>query len=253
MVISLEEISIYYEVHGDENAPPLLFLHGWGANIELYQGLIAAMSKRCRVYALDFPGCGRSGDLTAPWTLTDYVELILAFIARLELKKPILVGHSHGGRCCLKLAGEGFITPPKMILIDSAGVVNKKPLAKRLRTLTYKTVRRSLTLPFLRNHTDGLLEKARSHFGSTDYKNASEVMRKTLVSLVNTDLRKLFPNITCPTLLIWGEDDQDTPLSDGKLMEKLIPDAGLCLIEGAGHFSYAQKPYQTERIINAFL
>ncbi|MDR1892807.1 MAG: alpha/beta hydrolase [Oscillospiraceae bacterium] len=253
MFITLENIPIHYEIFGDESAPHALFLHGWGANIGLYKPLISALAKKYRVFALEFPGCGQSGEPNVPWTLTDYVELILAFMANLNIKNPVLAGHSHGGRCCLKLVGDGLLRPPKMLLFDSAGVVGKKPLKKQLRTLTYKTVRRALTLPVARNHTRDLLEKARAHYGSADYKSASEVMRKTLVSLVNTDLRELFPKISCPTLLIWGENDTDTPLSDGRLMEKLIPDAGLCVLKGAGHFAFLEKPYDAERIIDAFV
>ena len=79
------------------------------------------------------------------------------------------------------------------------------------------------------------------------------MLRKTLVSLVNTDIRYILPNIKAPTLLIWGSDDNDTPLSDAKIIEKLIPDSGLCVLEGCGHFAFYQQPIRTNAILNSFL
>ena len=225
MNIKIADIDIHYEKFGDETLPAALFMHGWGADISLYKRLLETIGNKYCVYAADFPGCGMSGQLQTPWTLDDYAEFILSFIGRLNITPVLMIGHSHGGRCALKLAGEGFLNPQKIILLDSAGVVNKPKLKKRLRRVTYKTVKNVLSLPLIRKFSRNLLDKARSHFGSADYKNANPVMRQTLVSLVNTDLRLLFPKIKASTLLIWGENDTDTPLSDGKLMESLIPDA----------------------------
>ena len=97
------------------------------------------------------------------------------------------------------------------------------------------------------------MDKARKHYGSADYNAAPEVLRKTMVSLVNTDLRELMPNIKCPALLIWGENDTATPLEDAKIMESLIPDAGLCVIKGTGHYSFCENPYQAHAILRSFI
>jgi pimeloyl-ACP methyl ester carboxylesterase len=78
-------------------------------------------------------------------------------------------------------------------------------------------------------------------------------LRPTLVKLVNTDLRSFMPSISVPTLLVWGSHDTDTPLSDAHLMERLIPDAGLVVLEGAGHFSYIDQPTRFGRIVSHFV
>ena len=82
---------------------------------------------------------------------------------------------------------------------------------------------------------------------------APEVLRKTLVSLVNTDLRDIIANIKSSTLLIWGDRDTDTPLSDAKIIESLIPDSGLCVYENAGHFAFFEQQGKTIAILNSFL
>ena len=97
------------------------------------------------------------------------------------------------------------------------------------------------------------MQKARNYYGSADYNAAPEVLRKTLVSLVNTDLRDILHSITAPTLLIWGENDTATPLSDAKIIESKIKDSGLCVIKGTGHYSFCERPFEAQAIINSFL
>ena len=92
-----------------------------------------------------------------------------------------------------------------------------------------------------------------SRMGSADYKAASPLMRKVLVNTVNEDLTDLLPGIRQSTLLIWGTLDTATPISDAETMERLIPDAGLARIEGAGHFSFLENPPLYNAILAAFL
>jgi pimeloyl-ACP methyl ester carboxylesterase len=87
---------------------------------------------------------------------------------------------------------------------------------------------------------------------STDYAAAGE-MRPTLVRLVNSDLRECLPRISVPTLLVWGSEDTDTPVADGRLMERLIPDAGLVVLEGAAHYSYIDQAHRFARIVSHFI
>ena len=78
-------------------------------------------------------------------------------------------------------------------------------------------------------------------------------MRQTLVKVVNEDLTQLLPKIEVPSLLIWGTADTATPISDGESFERLIPDAGLVRVQGAGHYSFLQAPELCSRAISSFL
>jgi pimeloyl-ACP methyl ester carboxylesterase len=78
-------------------------------------------------------------------------------------------------------------------------------------------------------------------------------MRGTLVRIVNEDLRTVLPNLHLPVLLIWGDKDTDTPIADGQLMERLIPDAGLVVFEGAGHYAYLEQAARFCTIVAVFL
>ncbi len=251
MTITIDGLKIEYTEKG--SGTPILLLHGWGSSFEVYKGIMATLENRCRIVALNFPGCGNSDTMNEPWNINDYCDFVLKFIKAVNLENPIMIGHSHGGRVILKMASDGMVNPPKIVLLDSAGLIPKKSFKQKFRAKSFKAIKRFLTLPIIKNHSEGLLEKARKHYGSADYNAAPEVLRKTLVSLVNTDLRDIIHNIKCPTLLIWGDKDTATPLSDAKIMEKLIPDAGLCVLEGCGHYSFCEKPYQAHAILNSFI
>ena len=251
MFVNIDGLRINYTEEG--NGTPVLLLHGCGSSNVAFTGIINALKSRCRLVAPDFPGCGSSDTMNEPWTIETYADFVLKFMAALGLQDPIMMGHSHGGRVTLYMTAKGMVSPPKIVLLDAAGLIPKKSAKQKLRAKSFKAIKRALTLPIIKNYSEPLLDKARRHYGSADYNNAPEVLRKTLVSLVNTDLREILPNIKCPSLLIWGENDTATPLEDAKIIEKLIPDAGLCVIKGTGHFSFVERPFEVQAILNSFI
>ncbi len=249
--INIDGLNINYIDEGEGEV--LLMLHGWGASCEAYRGIINAVSHRFRCIAPDFPGCGQSDIMKEPWTLDNYTDFVQKFITALSLTNPIMFGHSHGGRVTMKMAADGTVNPSKIILLDAAGLIPKKTLKQKTRARNFKIIKKVLTLPPLKKSCEGLLERARAHYGSADYNAAPPVLRQTLVSLVNTDIRDILPNIKASTLLIWGENDTATPLADAKIIESLIKDCGLCVIEGAGHWSFVENPALAHAIIKSFL
>ena len=251
MNIDIDGLNIEYTEEG--SGAPVLLLHGWNSSFLVYRGIINSLKNDYRVVAVNFPGCGGSDTMETPWNLDDYCDFVLKFMKKLNIENPIMFGHSHGGRVTLKMAAEGMVNPPKIVLLDSAGLIPKKSLRQKFRAKSFKVIKWCLTLPVIKNYSEGLLQKARNYYGSADYNAAPEVLRKTLVSLVNTDLRDILHNITAPTLLIWGENDTATPLSDAKIIESKIKDSGLCVIKGTGHYSFCERPFEAQAIINSFL
>ena len=95
--------------------------------------------------------------------------------------------------------------------------------------------------------------RLRQKYGSRDYNALDEEMRKTFVKVINQDLSALYPQITQSTLLIWGDADQETPIWMAEEMEKMIPDAGLVILEGGSHFAYLEQIQRFNSIVSFFL
>lgn len=251
LLIDICGLKINYEEYG--KGKEVILLHGWGANIDSFAPVSRFLSNNFRVIAIDLPGFGKSEMTDKALNIADYANFVSEFIKKMSIQKPILIGHSNGGRIIIYLTAKKLVAAHKIILIDSAGIKPKRKLKYYLKVYLFKTIKKFLQLPIFGKRSDELIERARSKFGSTDYKNASGVLRQTMVKLVNEDLRGLLPEIKASTLLIWGENDTATPVSDGKLMEKLIPDAGLVVLKNAGHFSYLDKQNEFNTIISSFL
>lgn len=238
--------------------PLVVLFHGWGANKELFGPLINTLAGRYRVAAPDTPGFGQSQEPGEAWSLADYCDFCRAFIdhaAGPEDQEVILAGHSHGGRTLIRLVGSGMLDQKvrKLILIDSAGIVHEKTPEQMRRIKRYKRGKRILSLPPVKALFPHALEKLQSKSGSADYRMASPIMRQSMVKVVNEDVREFLPRIEAETLLIWGDQDTDTPLSDGQLMEKMIPGAGLAVLAGAGHFSFLDRQYQFLAVMRSFM
>lgn len=251
MFITIQGVKLHYEVYG--SGRDVLVLHGWGASIGAMHPIINQLSQNFRVIAPDLPGCGKSSDPNRPFTVNDYSKLILEFIREVGIENPILVGHSNGGRITLHLNGVYHLPVRKNILIDAAGIKAKPTLRRTMRQYSFKTVKTVLSFPLWKKQSESLLNRARRHYGSSDYNNATPVMRQTLVNLLSEDLTPILPDISAPTLLIWGEKDTATPLSDAKIMEANIPGSGLVVLKGASHYSYLDCPVQFSAVLNSFL
>ena len=149
------------------------------------------------------------------------------------------------------MPGFGLSDEPNVILVDSAGVRPKKTAAQKIRQRNYKIGRKILeTAPVKALFPDALEEFRRSH-GSADYNSATPVMRQTLVNTVNEDLVEYMPNMKMPVLLVWGENDDATPLSDAKLMEQL--DAGLVTLKNCGHYSFLEQQFTFNKVLASFM
>lgn len=232
----------------------ILFLQGWGTTASIYKSVFDMLSDSYRVIAPDFPGFGDSAEPSFPYSAEDYSDFVLAFLEKLGVKKLSIMGHSHGGRVAIELLSRENlpIKVEKLVLIDSAGIVTKKKLSKRIKIKTYKTLKCVFKLPFMKVLYPDALSNLQKKFGSADYASSSDMMRKSMVKLVNTDYSDRLAKISQPTLLIWGENDDATPLSHAKTMEKAIPDSGLVVISGGGHFSYLSDMALTRRVLRSF-
>lgn len=237
------------------SGPAVLLLHGWAAPASTYRLIIDHLSASHRVIAPDLPGHGDSAEPPEPWNVDRFVDFTEAFVQKIGLDEAVLMGHSFGGRIIIKWLNrpQRSFKAGKVILLDAAGIKPRHSMGYYLKVYRFKAAKWFFSLPGIRQMFPHAVENARKKHGSADYRQASPVMRQSMVMAVNEDLTSLLPGIRVPTLLIWGDQDTATPLSDGQLMEKRIPDAGLVVLKGGGHFAFADCWGQCSRVLDSFL
>lgn len=205
----------------------ILVLHGWTYTTEKWQPFINFLIEYgFDIELLKIPGLTEKID--RPWDLDDYVDWLNEKIGR---KNAILVGHSSGGRMALAYALKYPQKVEQLILIDSAGVYHKQ-LGIRIKRFLFKKIAKLGKKITNHGGLRGLLYKLT---GEIDYKQASTVMKETMKNLISIDLTPKLSQIKIPTLIIWGELDKTTPLFDGRLMHKLIPNSKFHIIKSAKH------------------
>ena len=256
LFIDINDLRINYIDEGEDNGRGvILLLHGWGSNITLFKNIVDMLSPHMRVIAPDMAGFGESDEPKKPWCVDDYVDFIGTFCKKLGIVPTVVLGHSFGGRVIIKAVTreKPVLTPEKIILTDSAGIKPKQSVSSKIKTRTYKMGKAVMSTAPMKKLFPDAVENMRNKRGSADYLAASPVMRATLVKVVNEDLTYLLPEIKQSTLLIWGDKDDATPLSDGVKMSELIKDSGLVTIEGAGHYAFLEGWYTFSRVLASFL
>ena len=238
MKINIKDLNINYIQYGE--GKDIILLHGWGQNIEMMKPLGDYFCDRFRITILDLPGFGESDEPKTTWTIDDYELMLEDFIKELKIKKPIVIGHSFGGRLAIRYSARNPIE--KLVLFGSPCIRIQEALPLKVRML--KSMKK---LPGM----DKIGEYMKQYIGSRDYKAASPVMRQTLVEVVNEDLSHYAKEIEEPTLLIWGQNDTEAPVAEAKELEKIMIDAALIILPGT-HYAYLENLQQVVNILNNF-
>ena len=242
MFLKAKDVDVNYIRYGNIKKQTIVLLHGWGQNIEMMKMVADPFEEDFDIVILDLPGHGKSSEPNYPWTVNDFVEFLKEFLDKLEITKPILIGHSFGGKISLLYSSKYEVE--KLVLFGS-------PFKKEIKKLSLKTktLKQLKKVPGLNKFE----ELAKKHIGSTDYKNASKTMREILVLTVNLDIQEEVKKIKAPTFIIWGEYDEAVNVEDAYELEKLIPDAGLVVYPNCTHYAYLENLGQTINILKSFL
>ena len=244
MEVVVNNKHIFYDQLG-LGTKDIVMLHGWGQNMEMMRPLALKLindkniKNNYRITILDLPGFGASTEPDMDTDIFSYTKLIEDFLKILKIENPIMLGHSFGGRLSIIYASRN--KTQSVILFGTPCIREYKPTFKEKVLKTLKKV------PF----TKDLVEIAKQYIGSTDYKNASPVMRTVLVNTINQHLSECATKITAPTLLIWGTLDTAAPIEQARKLEKLLKDGALIEIPGATHYAYLERiDYVTNILIN---
>ena len=240
MKINVKDVEINYIQYGE--GKDIILLHGWGQNIEMMKPIGDRLSNKFKITIVDLPGFkGQTKEPPYAWTLTDYSEMLEEFLDKLGIHKPIIIGHSFGGRLSIKYSANHPVE--KVVLFGSPIRPEKSPTSIKVKIL--KGIKK---LPGMNSFG----EYMKKYIGSRDYKAASPIMRQILVNTVNEDLTEYSKKIEEPTLLIWGDNDLEASIEDAKTLEQIMPDAGLIVLPGT-HYAYLENLNQVINILNNFL
>ena len=237
---TIDNIKIHYSFRETDSKETVVLLHGWGQNIEMMKPLVKGIDKDKQVLIVDLPGFGKSEEPKRLYTVYDYVEVLRKLFEELEITNPILVGHSFGGKISLLYAS--LYETKKLVVFGSPYDVHIKKVSTTIKVL--KILKK---IPIL-----NILEPiAKKMIGSSDYKSASVMMRQILTSTVNLSIKEELHKITCPTLIIWGENDEAVPLSYAYELEKIIKDGAVIKLQGT-HYAYLENLVQVQNILKTF-
>lgn len=241
-MFTYENININYEYIDNKKENTLVYLHGWGQNIQMMLPIAKPFAKDNNVLVIDLPGHGKTKEPSYAWELDTFVDMLHELFKFLKIDDPILIGHSFGGKISIIYASKYKVK--KLVLLSSPYKVKitKQPLKVRV----LKTIAKIPGFKSLANYF-------KKHIGSTDYKNASPIMRDILVKHVNTDTTENCKRINVPTIIIWGTNDNTVSIDSAYEIEKLIKDSAVIPYEGMDHFAYLDDTQKTINIIKSFI
>lgn len=249
-------LTIAYERVGE--GPALVLVHGAGEDGRVWRPQLAGLADELTVVAWDEPGAGRSSDLPDGFGLDGFADALASLVETLALGPAHVAGLSWGGTVVLELYRRHPQRVATLIMIDTyAGWKGSLPAAEVKARVD--STRRMFAAP--PESFDPTLPGLFAADPPAEYVPllaavAADVRPSTLQRqldiMAQTDLSRLLPHISVPTLLIWGRSDARSPLSVADQFAKAIPDARLVVIDGAGHLSHLEQPEQVNEAIRAF-
>lgn len=242
----------------NDNLPHIIWAHGWGQTHASLLSLAVSLQPFAVHWLIDFPGFGNSGKPDSIWGSDDYSRVVANWIKE-QLPKnatKIWVGHSFGGRIGIHLAANYSELIKGLFLIASYGASQSRSLIKRIKVFMQIKLFKTLKI-FIKcfKKQDIYLDWLKSKFGSHDYRTASDpLMRAVLVKVVSGDLSDLAKMINCPTELVYGANDQETPLSMAKSLQNLIKNSTLYIIPRQDHYSIlSEGQHQVIYLLKQFI
>jgi len=253
----------------------LLFVHGLGANLKAWQKNVDSLSRDYRCIALDLPGYGKSGKGDYDYNMTFFAVQVRGFIAALDLKKVVLVGHSMGGQIALTAALLDSTRLEKLVLLAPAGIETFSEAEKNWFKAVYtpevvkntppEQIRRNFLLNFFEWPADAeFMYEDRLFLRQTaEYDAWCRMIPQCVMGMLNQPVFDRLAEISLPTLILYGENDYLIPnqiLHKGQntqqialLAQSKIPGSRVQVIPRCGHFVQWEQADATNQAIREFL
>ncbi|RBQ28017.1 hypothetical protein CRU91_11395 [Aliarcobacter vitoriensis] len=259
---------VYINIVGDEEKEPIIFVHGLGDEAStIWQESIEKLKNEYYIITFDLPGFGKSSKENVEYTPEKYAQVLDFLVSKfLNNREFYLVGHSMGGAISLKYATMYQDKIKKLFIIDSAGVLHKDAYGEfMLKAQINKIVDE--------NNKSGLNSQI-SQFASNITSSITTILPKDLSGMVRDEtIRKKILNtpnsiaalglitenwfdiykIKTPTMILWGENDNITPLRTGYILNYLLENSKLYIIKNSGHVPIIESKDEYFNYLNIFL
>ncbi len=247
------------------SGPPLVLLHGYPDNLQIWSRLVPLLSERFEVIAFDWPGMGRSDRWSGGATPFHKAERLLVLLDHWKIERASVVGLDMGGQPALVAAALHPERVAKLIVMNSLVFWNVKTsweiavlrrfrwnqlIIRRLPRVVFRRAE-STFLPEGQRLPADLREDLWSSFNQTD-------VRKFIVRMCagyQGTLRRLadlYGQITCPTLALWAERDKHFPVAHARRLHEVIPDSQIHVIRNAEHWMAFHAAEETAKAIIDF-
>jgi pimeloyl-ACP methyl ester carboxylesterase len=248
MHIVVNGLATRYESKGSGKV--IVLLHGWGDTAATFKRLETDLGTKYQLVALDLPGFGGTDAPPQAWGLDNYAQFVADFLHKLDLKPYVLLGHSNGAAIIIRGVGTGILTADKLVLLAAAGIRDTyKARKKAIRLFAKSGKLAARVLP--RRYQRQLRKRVYRTLGSDLL--VAEHLQETFKLIITDDVQADAAKVTIPTLLVYGEDDEATPVTYGETYERLIHSAHLIRVPGAGHFVHHDAPQAVCEAVEAFL
>jgi pimeloyl-ACP methyl ester carboxylesterase len=267
--LPIGDVDVNHVDIGSGPGEPVVFIHGLAGQWQNWLENLPRVAQERRAIALDLPGHGQTGMPRERITIQGYGRLVDALCARLELERVVLVGNSMGGFVSSEVAIQFPERVERLVIVSAAGIttanVRRAPsmLAGRLsRAVTMYTLARHERIakrPVMRHVALGLVARYPARLAAdlsweAMFKGAGKPgFDDALRACLEYDFRERLPEISCPALIIWGENDAVLPVQDAHEFERLIPDSRKLLMENTGHVPQLERPAAFNEALLEFL
>jgi pimeloyl-ACP methyl ester carboxylesterase len=256
--VSVNGLKIAFERRGA--GPPLVLLHGALSDSRSWRRQLDDLSDDYDVIAWDAPGCGRSSDPPEGFRLPDYADCLAALLAEIAVERPRVLGLSFGSGLALEFYRRHPAVPRTLVLASAyagwAGSLPPEEVRERLEKglqqsewPSEKVAEAFVPTLYSTSVPDEVMKEAAGII--SDFHPAG--MRVMLKAFAEADLRDILPIIEVPTLLIYGELDQRSPLTVARELHSKIPTSTLVVIPGVGHECSTEAPEAFNAEVRSFL